>query len=378
MTEVLVIGAGITGSACAWRLAEAGFSVTVVHEAPIGGEATGAGMGHLTVHEGEAGVWELALAGRSLWERWAEELEPDIEYHRIGTLWLIPDEQAFILARRLQERFRDCGFRTELLDPVELGRREPHLRPYWLGALYVPDDATIYAPRAAWRLLERARARRARLIRARVVALEPDGVRLAGGVCLKADYTVIAAGVQAVELLPDLPVRPRRGHLLVSERRPGLVRHALVSMSYSATVESRQQASWAFNVHPRPNGQLLIGSCREWDVWDRRPDPKWGAQLLQEACRYIPELATTNVLRSWTGLRAASRDGRPLIGPHPQEPCWIVATAQEGLGITMAPAVAELVWAYISAKEPPLDPSPYRLEGRLCPNPSQSASTAAL
>ncbi|MCS7082002.1 MAG: FAD-dependent oxidoreductase [Bacteroidota bacterium] len=370
MRDVLIIGAGITGAACAWRLATAGLRVLVVHEAPVGTEATGAGMGHITAHGGAPGVWELSLLGRSLWQQWSAWLPPEVEYARISTLWLIPDAHAMQEAQRWQELFIEAGFPAELLEESELALREPHLRSGWLGALWVPDDATIYAPRAAWHLLERAQTLGAKLMQARVVALEENAIRLENGQRLASSWIVIAAGLGALTLLPELPLRPRRGHLAITDRCPGLIRHALVSLAYHDSVRAPEARSRAFNLHPRPNGQVLIGSSREWDLWDRRPNPTWMAMLLAEACAHVPELTSCPVLRAWTGLRAATSDGRPLIGPYPGQPRWLVATGQEGLGIAMAPAVAELVAGYVLDRPPVLDPEPYRLEGRLCPNPS--------
>jgi glycine/D-amino acid oxidase-like deaminating enzyme len=69
--------------------------------------------------------------------------------------------------------------------------------------------------------------------------------------------------------------------------------------------------------------------------------------MLDRARHFVPALATLNIIRCWSGLRAASQDGNPLIGPHPTRRGVWLALGHEGLGVTTAPATAELLAAQI-------------------------------
>jgi glycine/D-amino acid oxidase-like deaminating enzyme len=91
--------------------------------------------------------------------------------------------------------------------------------------------------------------------------------------------------------------------------------------------------------------------------------------MLRRAVRYLPALARMTALRSWAGLRPATPDGLPIIGPHPSRPGLWLAVGHEGLGVTTAPATAALVAAGITGAAAPLDPRPYRAE-RLLATPA--------
>ena len=112
----------------------------------------------------------------------------------------------------------------------------------------------------------------------------------------------------------------------------------------------------AFNLQPRPTGQLLIGSSRQFDNRERELDLPLLAQMLDRARHFVPALATLNIIRCWSGLRAASQDGNPLIGPHPTRRGLWLALGHEGLGVTTAPASAELLAAQILDERCPLAP----------------------
>jgi glycine/D-amino acid oxidase-like deaminating enzyme len=256
------------------------------------------------------------------------------------------------------------GHAARILDARELAELEPQLRPGLAGALLVPDDAVLYPPAAARFLAERARSRGA-VIREGVAA-ESIG---AGSVTLRersgvrtrvaAGVTVNAAGVDAPRLTPGLPVIPRKGHLVITERYPGLVRHQLVELGYLHSAHSMGGVSTAFNVQPRATGQLLVGSSRELAGRDPSFNRAIAAQMMRRAIEFVPALARCAVVRAWTGFRPASADGLPLIGRWGQDDGVYVAAGHEGLGITMALGTAELLASLILGGACAVDPAPF-------------------
>jgi len=115
----------------------------------------------------------------------------------------------------------------------------------------------------------------------------------------------------------------------------------------------------AFNVQPRLTGQVLIGSSRQYGNEDAAVDQQILAAMLERASLYMPAIQSLNVLRVWTGFRAATPDKLPLIGPVPGDSTLWLATGHEGLGITTALATAELLAAAFSGANPPIAPEPY-------------------
>ncbi|ASN82775.1 NAD(P)/FAD-dependent oxidoreductase [Deinococcus ficus] len=347
----VVVGGGMVGAACADALARAGARVTVVEERCVGAGATAAGMGHLVVMDDSPA--QLALTSRSLelWAELASELPVRAEYRRCGTAWVASDDADAAAVTAKQAAYQAVGRRATAVDGPELGRTEPALRPGLAGGLLVPDDAVVYAPVAAQFLLERAGVT---VVRDAVVAVDPGKVRLASGGTLPADFTVLAAGMGALALLPDLPLRARKGHLLITERGAPQVRHQLVELGYLRSAHGSEEDSVAFNVQPRPTGQLLIGSSRQFG--QTGPDVEWPLlqRMLRRAAAFLPALTKASALRVWTGQRCATPDHLPLIGPLPDRPDLLLAVGHEGLGITTALGTAELLLHHLTGRVTPL------------------------
>lgn len=359
--DVLVVGAGIVGAACARALAAAGLRVAILDARRAG--ATAAGMGHLVTMDDNPA--ELALTQRSLqlWQGWREQLPVDSAWAGVGTLWVAANDDEMQEAQRKQARLAASGVQSDLLDAAALAREEPALVCGLAGGLRVPGDAIVYAPAVVRWLLQRL-SPSLTVEHAEVVALEDNAtVRLADGTRRSAAAVLLAAGVDAAGLCPELPLRPKKGHLAITDRYPGLVRHQLVELGYAASTQATAGISVAFNLQPRPTGQLLIGSSRQFDSADAQVDGAVLARMLRRALSYLPALAGLNAIRTWTGLRPATPDGLPILGAHPTRRGLWLALGHEGLGVTTAPATAELLAAAITGRgAATLDAAPYRAE----------------
>ncbi|MBS7690590.1 FAD-binding oxidoreductase [Pseudomonas lalucatii] len=357
--EVIVIGAGIVGSACAHEFARRGLDVLVL-DSQRGG-ATAVGMGHLVAMGDNPAELALSRYSIELWRQWAPQLDADCAYHGCGTLWLAANHEERQAAEHKGEVLRAQGIACEMLDAEALRRAEPMLRRDLAGALKVCGDSIVYAPNAARWLLAQG-GTRIRLRHAQVGEVAGNRVRLAGGQWLQAQFVVLAGGIHASELCPELPIRPKKGHLLITDRYPGRIQHQLVELGYAASAHADSGTSVAFNAQPRPTGQVLLGSSRQFDSLDPQVEGPVLARMLRRALHYLPELAGMNAIRSWTGFRAATPDGLPLLGEHPRQAGLWLAVGHEGLGVTTAPGSARLLAAQLFGERPAIDPAPYRPE----------------
>lgn len=358
--DILVVGAGIVGAACAHDCAYAGLKVLVLDQGPIGGGTTGAGMGHLVVMDDSPAQFALTHYSRQLWLDQAAALPSDIEMDLCGTLWVAADEEEMGEVRRKEKYYSERGVRVEVLDPAQLQAAEPALRPGLAGALRVPDDAVLYPPCAARFLLDQARRYGAELRTGATVTalLAEGGACLADGTRVMAGTVINAAGPWSPQLSPALPVRKRKGHLVITDRYPGFVRHQLVELGYLKSAHSVTADSVAFNIQPRKNGQLLIGSSRQYAAEHDVIEPVLLQRMLHRALEYLPGLGQLSAVRAWTGHRAATPDKLPIIGPSDQPRVWY-ATGHEGLGITTALATGRLVADQLLGRTPAISPEPY-------------------
>src|SRR5579885_1252750 len=358
--DAVVIGAGIVGAACACELARAGMRMAIVEAQIIGGGATAAGMGHIVVMDDSPAQLALTQYSQSLWNELASQLPPNVEYDRCGTLWIAADDDEMQEVHRKQAVYAAAHVSTEILDAKALAEAEPNLRRPLAGALFVPSDAVIYQPCAAMYLVECAKQAGATLYLERAVAKAGKGrLVFSDGTEIFAASIIHATGASASRLMPHLPVRKRKGHLVITDRYPGFVRHQLVELGYLKSAHSATSDSVAFNVQPRATGQVLIGSSRQYGAENGEIDRQMIRAMLARACEYMPELAQKSVVRCWTGFRAATPDKLPLIGPSVSKPNVWFATGHEGLGITTSLGTAKLLVDQILGRTPAIPFEPY-------------------
>jgi glycine/D-amino acid oxidase-like deaminating enzyme len=358
--DVVVVGAGIVGAACAVEFTRRGMYVAVVDRDMVGGGATAAGMGHIVTMDDSEAQFALTRYSQQLWQKLRPELPIDVEYDQCGTIWVAADEEEMVEVRRKRDYYGQREVPTEILNAQTLARLEPNLRPGLAGGLLVMDDAVLYPPCAARFLMERAQKQGAKLHLGRSVTQAGRGrVTMADGFEISARVVVNAAGACAANFTPGVEIKKRKGHLVITDRYAGFLRHQLVELGYLKSAHSISNDSVAFNVQPRRTGQILIGSSRQYSADQTEVDSGILARMLQRAREYMPGLAQMSAVRTWTGFRAATPDKLPLIGPWPGDSSLFLATGHEGLGITTSLATARILVDQITGAKPEIPIQPY-------------------
>ncbi len=356
--DVVIVGAGIVGSACALECARRGLRTAVVEGRGIASGATAAGMGHIVVMDDSPAQMALTHYSQTLWQDLSERLPANVEYDLCGTLWVASDDEEMQEVRRKSALYASSGISTVILDCQMLAEAEPHLRRPLAGALLVLSDAVLYPPCAAAYLLAEALRLGAQFYSRKVLSAQAGKVRLDDGTELHAERIVNAGGAEAGELVPGLPIRKRKGHLVITDRYPGFVRHQLVELGYLKSAHSLTSDSVAFNVQPRRTGQVLIGSSRQYNAEDPEVDAQILNAMIDRARWFLPEIGSLSAIRVWTGFRAATPDKLPLIGPCPEDDSLFLATGHEGLGITTSLGTASLIADHLQgiATKIPIEP----------------------
>ncbi|TQJ91196.1 FAD-binding oxidoreductase [Streptomyces sp. SLBN-31] len=366
--DVVVIGAGMVGAACALYAARAGLGVLVVDRGGVAGGTTGAGEGNILVSDKEPGPeLELALLSLRLWAELAAELGASVEYEAKGGVAVASSPGGLTALERFADAQRAAGVVAEPLAGDTLYALEPHLAPGLPGGVHYPQDSQVMPALAAAHLLRASGARLLTGHRVTDVLRGPDGavrgVRTDRG-DLHAPVVVNAAGTWGGEIAAlagvHLPVLPRRGFVLVTEPLPRRVRHKVYAADYVADVASDSAALQTSPVvEGTAAGPVLIGASRERVGFDRTFSLPAVRALAAGATRLFPFLADVRATRAYLGFRPYMPDHLPAVGPDPRAPGLYHACGHEGAGIGLSTGTGHLVAQALTGKKPDLDLTPF-------------------
>jgi glycine/D-amino acid oxidase-like deaminating enzyme len=371
--DVVVIGAGAVGAACAYYLAEAGLSVTVLDRGSVASGTTGAGEGNILVSDKQPGAeLELALLSGRLWRELPLEVTGPAELELKGGLVVAPHPEAFDGLRALAEGQAAAGVRTEAVAGERLHELEPQIADGLPGAILYPQDMQVQPMLAAAHLLAAARARGAQLrLGEAVTGVRRAGERVTGVITaageISAGAVVNATGAWASETASlagvHVPILPRRGFILVTEPLGGVIRHKVYDAAYVADVASSAEGlETSAVIEGTKSGTVLIGASRERVGFDREISTPVLARLARQATRLFPMLERVRALRAYRGFRPYCPDHLPVIGPDPRAPGLMHACGHEGAGIGLAPATGWLIARCATGQAPDLSLAPFAPE----------------
>jgi glycine oxidase len=354
--DVAVAGGGAIGMACGWRAAARGLRTVVLDAGDPGAWRVAAGM-LAPVSEaepGEAALLELGLRSARGFAAFCEELADasgeDPGYRATGTLVVARDrDDAEALEHALAFR-REIGLEVERLRPSQARRAEPALAPTVRLALDVPGDHSV-DPRRMVAALTTAFERTGGMLRrgARVAGVATDGtratgLRLADGEVVRADRVVLAPGAASGRIeLPDdarVPVRPVKGQVLHlrDPRGPGLVERTI-------------RGPDAYLV-PRADGGYVLGATMEERGWDTAPTAGGVYELVRDMSEVVPGVLELEIEELLAGLRPATPDNLPAIGPGALDGL-VWAAGHFRNGILLAPATAEVIADMLCGEDAP-------------------------
>jgi glycine oxidase len=346
--DAVVVGAGAIGAACAYELASAGLRVTVVERAEPGAEASGASAGILSVPDPSRRdpVAALGRLSRELYEPLAEALREetgiDVGLGRTGHLRLCMSREEVRQAERMAG---DPEAREEGISFVgrdDLRCLEPAISQAALGALHLPRSSWVDNVQLVRALVRAGERRGVRYVVGQQVGAliragdRVTGVRAGSRGVIEAGMVIVAAGAWsgAIAGMPaGLTVRPVKGQILAFDNAIALVRHVVFREDVYLV--------------PRLSGECLCGATVEEGRVDHDVTLEGLGWLLEQAFETAPGLAGLRFLRAWAGLRPATEDGLPVVGPWPGAPGLLVATGHYRSGILFTPVTARLIRDYV-------------------------------
>ncbi|MBT2393333.1 FAD-binding oxidoreductase [Streptomyces sp. ISL-1] len=374
--DVVIVGAGMVGAACALYASRAGLRTVLVERGPVAGGTTGAGEGNLLVSDKEPGPeLQLALLSLRLWRELAAEpggFGAAVEYRAKGGLVVAAHPSDLDALSAFAGKQRSAGVETGLLAASQLADLEPHLAPGLAGGVHYPEDSQVMPALAAAHCVRQARRYGTELRTGTAVTsiLRDPGGRVRGVRTDKGDIhapaVVNAAGVRGGDLAAlagvRLPVRPRRGFVLVTEPLPPrVVRHKVYAADYVADVASDSAALQTSPVVEATDaGPVLIGASRERVGFDRTFSLSVTQVLAERAIALFPVLGRVSAIRAYLGFRPYLPDHLPAIGPDPRAPGLFHACGHEGAGIGLATGTGQLIAQALTGATPDLDLAPFR------------------
>lgn len=367
--DVVVIGGGIVGAACAYYLSRAGQNVHLIdRDFPASGTSRACDSLILLWDKLPGAELTLGQMSAELWAELAQTIPTDFEYARRGTIFVAETDRNLAAGQAKAEEMASAGIRAELVDNMGLRSLEPNLASDLAGGVFFPDDAQVDARQATLAFLAEAR-RHGTVIHAgtpvTAITRRPGGHGRITGVetpaaTIATETVVCAAGVWSNEVAGllglTLPIRPRKGHVLVTAAAPDFIHHPLLEGGYVTTVqEAAEGVQAALVAELTAAGTMLLGSSREFAGFDRTVSLAVVQAIARRAIRFLPKLAGMSIIRSYAGLRPWSPDHLPLIGPVTEVPGFYLAAGHEGAGICLAPITGRLIsqWLTRSDELPP-------------------------
>jgi len=359
--RVVIIGGGIIGSSIAWRLAREGATVTVLERGRLGKEASWASAGMIAPQaEAQAAgpFFELCLRARDTFEATLEMLRADTdvdpEYDRIGILYLaLNDLERSELEQRAQWQ-TSAGGTVEELTPAAAREMEPAISPQTVYALHMPLERRVENRKLTLAYATAAMAKGGVFVEG-VTAKEvlvnggnATGVLINDGRVFDADVVINSAGAWSGEIQgvgDKFESYPVRGQIVCFEGRPGQLRSSIFSLGGYLV--------------PRRDGRILAGSTMEEAGFDKSVTLAGLTKITRAAFDMTPSLSELPFREAWSGLRPATRDFLPVLGPSPMVPNLFYASGHFRSGILLSAITGEIVADLIQSRNPSIDVAPF-------------------
>lgn len=367
-TDVCIIGGGVIGASAAYRLAKAKKRVVVCEKDDYAAGASGSCDQMVILQSKKPGLsLRLALDSACMFGTLSDELGCEIEYVKSGGMVAIETEAELAAMTDFASQQRAAGLDVEILDSKEAAKLQPGLSPHLLGCAFSPADGHVN-PFALNLGFGRAAAKLGADIRlhTEVTGFHIEGGRVKGVATNRgdvwADTVVLAAGAYSplIGRLAgiNIPIRPRRGQIAVSEPVEPLVRFPMLSAQYIVAKHHPEALDRADSRAVRlgvglaltqgKRGEVLIGSTREFAGYDRRNTREGVRELLKNAARLLPGLADLQIIRFMAGLRPYVPDGLPLVGYVGGLPGLFLACGHEGDGLALSCVTGRIVQELIT------------------------------
>lgn len=360
--QIAVIGGGIIGAAIAYYTAKAGLDVVVLEKGELASGTSSRCDGNILAIDKDPGFdSQMSLQSQMLVAQLTRELEHSFEYRALGSILVCESEAEMEAANEWVRRQKEAGLPFRMLDRADIRQESPYFADDLLGGLECATDSTVNPYMLTFALFEGAKKHGAKIMRRiEVKALRRDEatgafqLELSTG-SMTARQVVNAAGVWAPVIGQmvgvDIPIVPRKGHLLVASRQLPVGLRKVMEFGYLISkfggvrqVDAEtEKYGVALVFEPTESQNFLIGSSRQFVGFDTRIDLNVVRCMARRALRFYPKIADFALIRTYCGLRPWTEDHLPIISRVEEVPGFFIAAGHEGDGISLAAVTGKLM-----------------------------------
>ena len=357
--EVAIIGGGIVGCAIAYYVAKSGIDCVLIEKNDIASGTSSRCDGNVTIVDKDPGFDSLmSLKSQELTVDLNDELDLGFEYRALGSLLVCENDHEMQAAKEWVDIQNAAGLKFNLLDRSDLRQESPFFAEDIPGGLECETDSLINPYLFCYSLIEKAKQYGLRVhTQAEVTGIkkkENFTIETTNGT-FTAKQVVNAAGVWAPfigKMLDlDIPITPRKGHIIVGARQQPVMMRNVMEFGYlmnkfgrDRIVDKRtEKHGVALVLEPTESQNFLLGSSREFVGYDGRIDINVVETMARRAMRFYPKMSDFTMIRAYTGFRPWTADHLPIVSAVDHIPGFFIAAGHEGDGISLATVTGKLV-----------------------------------
>lgn len=380
-TDVIIIGGGIIGGAIAYYVAKTGLKVTVIEKNEIASGTSSKCDGNILAIDKDPGFdSQMTLVSQQLVRQLSKELEDPFEYRDRGSILVCESDNEMEAAQKWVNSQVEAGLPFRMLDRQDLNEESPYLADDLPGGLECSTDSTVNPYLLTYALFEGAKKHGAEIqLHTEVKDISYDKENEQFRVITnQGDFiskkVVNAAGVWATNIgqMLDIaiPIKPRKGHIIVSSRQEPVGLRKVMEFGYLISKfggerqvdEETEKYGVALVFEPTESQNFLIGSSRQFTGFDTEVNNDIISCIARRAIRFYPKIKDMNLIRTYAGLRPWTPDHLPIISHVDEVPGFYIAAGHEGDGISLAAVTGKIISELINNEETtstPIDPLRY-------------------
>ncbi|NEU31988.1 FAD-binding oxidoreductase [bacterium LRH843] len=376
--EVAIIGGGIMGCAIAYYISKAGIDCLLIEKGDIASGTSSRCDGNITIVDKDPGFdSKMSMISQKLTVKLERDLNLPFEYRALGSILVCDNDVEMEAAKKWVEIQNQSGLKFKLLDRFDIRQESPYFADDIPGGLECETDSLINPYLFCYSLIDKAKEYGLKLHTRtevkRISKSEDFSIETSKGT-FTAKKIVNAAGVWAPfigKMLDiDIPIKPRKGHIVVGARQKPVMMRNVMEFGYLMNKFERERIAdsqtlkhgVALVLEPTESQNFLLGSSRQFVGFDASIDIQVVQTMAKRALRFFPGMNDFNMIRTYTGFRPWTEDHLPIVSAVEKVPGLYIAAGHEGDGISLATITGKLIEEMITEKETTIPVEPLRYD----------------